>query len=215
MMRSVPIWVAVIFVTSATLLAPARAEACSCLPVTVESAWHNSTDTFSGVILGAKVKGLTVTYKVAVQTPFSGCLQSGDVVFVDSATDSAACGVKLVVGQKYLLTANDTGGGALSISGCGYNRPLSQLTQNEMDFLESRQVFCPDTGATTCADGSQPVFCLIDPCTVATCNDPTAVCEANYCGRLQRRVLRPERRSRLPVGLSAVSCQPGMSMRTV
>jgi hypothetical protein len=123
-----------------------------------------------------------VTYKVSVQSTFGGCLVKGDVVFVDSPTDSAACGIKLIVGQKYLLTANDTGGGNLAISACGYNLPVSQLTADEKDFLESRQVFCPDTGLGTCADGTQPVFCLIDPCTVATCADPTAVCEANDCG---------------------------------
>jgi len=182
MVRSFPMWAALICAASATLLAPARAEACSCAPVTVESAWHNSTDTFSGQILGAKVKGLTVTYKVAVQSVFGGCLMSGDTVLVETATDSAACGIKLIVGQKYLLTADQTAGGNLAISLCGFNRPMSQLTVAEKDFLESRQVFCPDTGATTCADGSQPVACLIDPCTTATCSDPTAVCEANYCG---------------------------------
>jgi len=34
---------------------------------------------------------------------------------------------------------------------------------------------------TGCADGSNPVQCLVDPCITATCAEGT-VCEANYCG---------------------------------
>jgi Tissue inhibitor of metalloproteinase len=181
MTRTVPIWIALVGLGSATLLAPARADACTCIPVTIESAWHNSSDTFVGIVLGTKTKGLTVTYKVGVQTVFGGCLQAGDVVFVDTPVDPGACGQVLTIGDKYLLTA-DRGAVNLSITSCGFNRLLSQLTASEQKFLESREVFCPDTGAMSCADGSQPLFCFVDPCTTATCGDPTAVCEANYCG---------------------------------
>ena len=34
-----------------------------------------------------------------------------------------------------------------------------------------------------CQDGSQPVNCSVNPCTLATCDShPNATCMPNYCG---------------------------------
>ena len=39
-----------------------------------------------------------------------------------------------------------------------------------------------------CADGSNPVNCLVDPCTVERCHGhPDAKCVADYCGGCNAR----------------------------
>jgi eight-cysteine-cluster-containing protein len=67
----------------------------------------------------------------------------------------------------------------LSIDSCDYNPAVSALTEHDREFLEQRQVCCGD--ACTCADGTAPVNCFADPCSVApACSEGT--CQANYCG---------------------------------
>ena len=114
--------------------APSVAEACSCVPQTLESAWFDSTDTFVGEVLQVRV-GQRQVYRVEVKHTFKGCLVSGDVVTIETPLDSAACGETLTVGSEVLLTATESLTaplpGTYAISLCGYNRLTSVLTADE------------------------------------------------------------------------------------
>jgi hypothetical protein len=67
----------------------------------------------------------------------------------------------------------------LSISLCSYDRQVSELIEHDREFLACRTVCCGD--ACSCADGTQPVACIVDPCSVAPACDE-GKCVANYCG---------------------------------
>jgi hypothetical protein len=175
-------------VVAATVLlaAPSTAEACSCELETLESAWFESTDTFTGRVLSATLAEFRTVYTIEVKHTFKGCTQPDDIVFVESPKDEAACGQRLTVGEKYLLTANEVAhtdrGHLYEISLCGYNRLTVDLTDEERDFLAGRWVFCPERDVAICADGTQPVECLVDPCSEVVCIDEPNECFSNYCG---------------------------------
>jgi len=165
--------------------AQSTAAACSCVVETLESAWFDSTDTFSAEVLGRQV-GRQQVYQVKVTHTYKGCVRPGDVVFVETPIDEAACGQTLAVGSEVLLTAtaSSTAPNAhtYSINLCGFNRPTSTLTPDQRDFLAGRFVECEDRGVATCADGTDPVACFVDPCSVTVCNEEPNACRANYCG---------------------------------
>lgn len=166
-------------------LLPADAAACSCMPPSLSASWHLSADTVAARILSERRGATQIRYEVEVLQAYSGCLRPGARIHIETALHEATCGQPLRVGARYLLTADawDTADdpNVFSIHLCGYNRLLSDLTPDERAFLGSRQVICEDTGEVTCADGSDPVQCLQDPCDAETCAE-AAVCEANYCG---------------------------------
>jgi hypothetical protein len=169
-------------VGAALALASSDAEACSCVRPSLTASWHDATDTVAVEVLAERRGPQRQLYRVEVIKPFSGCLQPGDRVTIETALYDASCGQQLQVGQRYLLTAYaDASRDAFSINLCGYNRLLSDLTREDRDFLSSRQVFCEETGEISCADGSRPVSCIQDPCRAESCDDAT-ICEANYCG---------------------------------
>jgi hypothetical protein len=165
-------------------LAP-PALACSCLPPSLTASWHYSSDTFLVRIRAERVRNGYQVYAAEVIQPFGGCTQPGDRIFVETPQSEAACGIDLVVGQEWLLTASAEDSRdrprTYSVHLCGYNRPRRALTAEDKEFLASRPVTCPATGETTCADGSPPVSCLVDPCEVAPPCPEAATCEANYC----------------------------------
>ena len=180
--------VAGISIAAATVLlgAPSTAAACSCELVTLESAWFDSTDTFTGRVLSATLADFRTVYTLEVKQTFKGCTQPGDIVFVETPVDSAACGQALTVGEKYLLTADKVTftprGHLYEISLCGYNRLTVDLTAEERDFLSGRFVSCPDRDVEICADGTEPVQCLIDPCEDMICIEEPNECFSNFCG---------------------------------
>src|SRR5262245_61430927 len=161
--------------------APSVADACSCVPQTIESAWFDSTDTFVADVRRVRVGARQQVYEVEVKHAYKGCLTNGEIVNVVTPIDSAACGVALTVGSEVILTATATPQGTYAISLCGVNKATAQLTVDERAFLSGRLVVCQDRGTEICADGTQPVVCVIDPCTVETCAVPST-CFANYCG---------------------------------
>lgn len=112
---------------------------------------------------------------------FKGCLRPGQSVLLKTALSEAACGTELRL-RRYLINATSAGSvlgtPAFSISLCNYDRQVSVLSGGDLEFLEARMVCCD--GACSCADGSQPVQCFADPCSVAPACDQ-GECVANYC----------------------------------
>lgn len=176
-------WMAIL-ATAGGLLTASDAEACSCMRPSLTASYHYSSDTVAVQVLAERQGPQRLFYRVEVIKPFSGCLQPGDRVTIETALWDASCGQRLEVGARYLLTADaeDSRGApdVYSINLCGYNRQMSELTRDDLQFLRSRSVFCEETGAVACADGSDPVQCLQDPCRAESCADAT-LCEANYC----------------------------------
>jgi hypothetical protein len=171
-------------VAASLLAAPSTAAACSCEFETLESAWFDSTDTFTGRVLSATLAKFRTVYTLEVKHTFKGCTQPGDIVFVETPKDSAECGQRLTVGEKYLLTATEVTatdrGHLYEISLCGYNRLTVDLTTEEREFLDSRFVSCPERDVAICADGSEPVECLMDPCEDMICIEEPNECFSNY-----------------------------------
>jgi hypothetical protein len=174
-----------VVVVTALLLVGAssrRAEACSCVVPTVENGYNNSTDVVTAAVSFGFRLGGTQYYFARVQRVFKGCLDADDWVVLKTPTDGAACGVDLSL-RRYLLNAHADGQQfglpALRIGLCGYNHLVSDLSEEDLAFLDGRTVCCGDECA--CADGSQPVQCFVDPCSVAPeCS--LGECVANYCG---------------------------------
>lgn len=175
---------AAVAAAAGTFAVPSVAEACSCAAPSLSRSWHESSDTFKGTVVSHRIRGNVHQYVVDVVRPFSGCTVAGDSITVETNTSSAACGAELDVGDSYLLTANqDTASGAYEISLCGYNREWSTVSGEDRDFLASRPVVCERAPEdVTCADGSEPVQCFADSCSIEPGCAEAAVCEFNTCG---------------------------------
>jgi hypothetical protein len=163
----------------------ARAAACSCLPPDFNRSYDNADHVVHvrvQALLGQN--GRTLSYRaVLVEDDYKGCLNAGTRVIIETASDSAACGMNLRPGE-YLLhgrRASDRAGPPrLSVGLCDTNVRWRDLSDDHRAYLDSRTIECD--GETSCADGSQPVNCLIDPCQVSQCGVEGAECRANYCG---------------------------------
>ena len=163
---------------------PSTAEACSCLQPSLSQSWHDSTDMFKGRVQSHRIRGNEHQYQVEVVRPFSGCTVAGDVVIVETNVSTAACGMPLQVGEAYLLAGyqSPSRAWAYDIGLCGYNRVWSTLSDDDVDFLASRPVVCADEASLTCADGSEPVQCIVDACDVEPGCAEATTCEFNTCG---------------------------------
>ena len=166
----------------ATLGTPKDADACSCLPPTVQSSHGWADDVIiARVAFGVEV-GQTQWYIVRTRKVIKGCLKAKQWVYVKTNTSSAACGATLQLGKTYLLNGGNVGKSwgvdTLSIGSCSMNVPVSQLNQAERKWLLSRTNCCKDK--CQCTGGQPLVNCFVDPCTVNSC--PTGTCTANYCG---------------------------------
>ena len=172
-------------VLAASIGLPSVSQACSCLPPSLSRSWHESSDTLRVTLVSERTVGQFHYYEAEVHRPFSGCTQPGDRILLESASNQAACGIRLSVGDEWLVTASnaDSQGrpDVFGVNLCGYNRPWTQLTRPERDFLNARLVVCPGSGVAVCADGTQPVACLVDPCDVAFCGLEER-CQSNDCG---------------------------------
>ena len=158
------------------------AEACTCAPQTLEQSYAQSTDVAQVRVVWSLSFKSTTWYLAQVGRVFKGCLEPKSWAFLRTASSSAACGVELKNGKSYLVNGNGAGHmrgrPVVAIGLCGYNVPIGTLTPAQTSWLKHRLVCCGD--ACACADGSQPVNCLVDPCQVTDC--PQGTCEANYCG---------------------------------
>jgi|GEM_PF-1437402 len=160
-----------------------RASACSCLQPTVESSYNMSSDVVTARLLYSVNVGTNRWYLARVLETYKGCIEAGDWVLITTPSSSAACGARFGSGREYLVNGQNDGSlfgvPRISVTSCGYNRAVSELTTGDRAFLEGRTVCCG--GDCQCADGSQPVQCLVDPCSVAPpCSE--GECVANYCG---------------------------------
>ncbi len=168
------------------MLAAPAAEACSCLPPTVQSSYRNHDNAFTGRAMSETIYGQWRVTDFLVTRDIKSCLPTGRIVRVATPVQSATCGTRFRMGQQYLVFASN--GSVTTPSGttvrvmttniCAGNRTVTSLTRDEVDWLRTR--FVPCTG--TCVDPNVPVYnCLVDPCTtVPACAQGT--CEANYCG---------------------------------
>jgi hypothetical protein len=176
---------AVALLTGIAVGAPTDARACSCMSPNLVASYQYASDTIAARVLTERQRGNRLQYRVEVIRAYSGCLQPGERITIETPVWSASCGQPLALGRRYLLTADASDfkddPNVFSINLCGYNRALANLTADDLAFLESRSVFCEETGQVSCADGSDPVQCFADPCEVESCAEAT-MCEANYCG---------------------------------
>ena len=159
-----------------------RASACSCVPPTVESSYEHASDVAYVDVRRTYTAGALRYYVGYVARTFKGCLRERQRVILKTPTSSATCGATLGF-ERYLINGQRSGGfwgtPVLSINLCSYDRPAAELTPQDVAFLNGRTVCCGD--ACSCADGSQPVQCFVDPCSVAPeCSE--GECVANYCG---------------------------------
>lgn len=160
-----------------------RARACSCLAPTVASSYHSASDVAYIDIRRTFVASDTRYYVGYVAQTFKGCLVAAQRVILKTPVSSATCGSELRLLRRYLINGNAAGSvlgtRVLSISLCSYDRQVSELSEQDQAFLNGRSVCCGDKCG--CADGSQPVQCLVEPCSMAPyC--PDGECVANYCG---------------------------------
>lgn len=157
--------------------------ACRCLPPDLAASYNNSTDVVQARVLRVVTTNITRTYTVRVNKIFKGCLKPGQMVQVATSTSSASCGATLRRGGNYLLTATRRQPGSklpvLDINSCGFNVKFSTLSDAQRQWLSSRYNCCGNICG--CVDGSQPVNCFVDPCSVAP-DCPTGQCQSNYCG---------------------------------
>ena len=169
----------VVFVNLATT---SRAAACSCVQPSVESSYHNASDVAFVDVRRTYASADTRYYVGYVARTFKGCLREWQRVILKTPVSSATCGAELSM-RRYLINGTRTGSflgtPVLAITLCSYDRRVSELTAQDLVFLNGRTVCCGD--ACRCADGTQPVPCLVDPCSVArACEE--GECVANYCG---------------------------------
>lgn len=163
-------------------MAASDAEACTCLQPTVESSYNFATDVIIAEVRRDFDVGNTRYYVARAARTYKGCIEPGDWVLLSTPTDSGACGSSLTA-RRHLINGTSAGTRfglpVLAINLCSYDVPVSALTEHDRAFLNGRTVCCGDE--CTCADGSQPVQCFVDPCDVApACDD--GQCVANYCG---------------------------------
>jgi hypothetical protein len=164
------------------IVTPDTAAACSCVEPSVESSYNSASDVAYVDVRRSYVLGDTRYFVGSVARTFKGCLRAGQRVLLKTPAAGETCGADLRA-RRYLINGSRVRGflgtPVLSISLCSYDREVSQLTERDQKFLEGRNVCCGDQCA--CADGSQPVQCFAEPCSVAPPCD-AGVCEANYCG---------------------------------
>ena len=166
----------------ANLTTAGRAAACSCVLPSVESSYNSASDVAYVDVRRTYVLRDTRYYVGYVARTFKGCLREGQRVILKTPASGATCGAELRL-RPYLINGNRAGGflgtPVLSISLCSYDRQVTELTEQDLSFLNGRTVCCGD--ACSCADGTEPVQCFVDPCSVApACAE--GQCMANYCG---------------------------------
>jgi hypothetical protein len=164
------------------LVAPGRAEACSCIQPDLVSSYGYADDVFAARIGASITVGETRYFRATVLRTYKGCTTRGQRVILSTPSSDAACGAFLSKGGGYLVhgTADKTPSGVptISIGSCSYNVLLKTLTADEREWLRHRYNCCGESCG--CVDGSAPVDCAADPCAVDPCTDGT--CVSNYCG---------------------------------
>lgn len=159
-----------------------EAHACRCVVPDVISSYQTRDHAFVARAVSVQMGAQYHVWTFRLVKDLKGCERPGATIRVVTASDPSACGASFTPGVSYLVYATDVNIGGRRVwqtTTCDGNRELSQLTRDEIGYLMDRPITC--NGVTTCANGSQPVSCLVDPCTTSpACRGAT--CEANYCG---------------------------------
>lgn len=162
------------------LVAP-EAHACRCPPLDVVQATRAHEHAFVAWVKSSRTTRTHALFDVVVRRTASSCLPVGQTITVASPLTTCTASLPL---RSAVLVFGDTGwvGGRRVVltDSCSGNRPAASLTADEIAYLGSRTLTCG--GTTTCADGTLPVSCFVDPCATSTCGEPDAVCESSYCG---------------------------------
>jgi hypothetical protein len=192
-MRSLVQWVASAAVAS-SLAWSVDASACSCVAPDIIHDYNISDSVIIGQVIAQTQMGPFIVYTTRVLRDLKGCRAPGTTVRIGSPDSPAACGAFLPSGVPILIFSSEStvpgGSRQLTTSSCMPNIMPSMLTRDERAFLSTRPITCGT--ATTCADGSAPYTCLVDPCSV-TPACPGAVCRSNYCGGCTAEFYDPSR----------------------
>ena len=164
---------------------PLDANACSCLPPTVEQSYQTHSDVFTARVIWGVEVGLYKWYVARVRFTIKGCTEKGQWVYLKTANNGAACGAYLETGKTWLINGNEDetpfSVPVFSIHSCAANKLVGSVTSAERQWLLGRYNCCGEECG--CVDGSQPVLCFGDPCALAgesAC--PGAECQTNLCG---------------------------------
>lgn len=161
-------------------LTPSDAEACKCIPPSVSASYNSADYSMQVRITSRRTTAQYVYYRATVVDDFKGC-DTGARVWIRTTKDSASCGIALGSGT-YLVQGYDAGqyrgAQAIHTGTCDYTREWASVTADDLQFLSTRYNTCEQV----CNDGTQPVNCFADPCSVSSCPVEGATCQANYCG---------------------------------
>jgi hypothetical protein len=126
---------------------PGVAEACRCLPPTIDSSFTNSDAALSVRITSRVIRGGRITYNAVVLEAYKGCYAAGDMVTFTTSNSSASCGVtNLRVGASYLLFGTKDGT-SLAIDTCDYNQLLRSLSEEDATWLDENAEGCSTAAA--------------------------------------------------------------------
>lgn len=171
-----------LFTLAAAAAAPSAAYACNCAPTDIVHSYQNHDHVLLARAVSSRAIGGAEVWTFDIRKDLKECASPGTRVQIATPDNPAACGTRFTPGETYVLFAYDQvigGRTRMVTTACSANTPLSQVSQADRDYLMHRPLFCG--GAASCVDGSQPLNCFADPCTVAQpCGG--GMCEANYCG---------------------------------
>jgi hypothetical protein len=122
------------------------AEACSCLPPTVQSSYNNADHVFSGRPIRERTTANTRIYTVRITRDGKSCLPQGRLIDVEVPLSSATCGTTFALGTHYLFFANGRPSPTTS--------PRPVVTTNAC--AGNRSARSQRTTSTGCARGTSP-----------------------------------------------------------
>ena len=123
------------------------ADACSCLPPSIEQSFESSSDVLVGEVIQKRHINHQIRYSVRVSESYKGCTESSSLVVLTTPESSATCGLTtLRVGQQYLINGvreeSASGHPTLAVHACGYNIAASHLSVEEESYLISNAESC-------------------------------------------------------------------------
>eukprot|EP00737_Agarophyton_chilense_P002818 gb/GEZJ01003242.1/.p1 GENE.gb/GEZJ01003242.1/~~gb/GEZJ01003242.1/.p1 ORF type:complete len:200 (-),score=16.51 gb/GEZJ01003242.1/:215-814(-) len=160
------------------------ANACSCFPTTLKRDFFspNTERVIKGKVLfaggGGSAPDATRFFVIRTEEIYKGC-NVPNIVFATSPVQSATCGINLQQGTSYILPL--PAGDISSLNLCQFIRKFNTLTNEDIQFLNTRQVCC--NGSCKCVNAPL-VNCFRQPCSPPEeppC-DEAAKCVDNYCG---------------------------------
>ena len=162
------------------------AAACSCVIPDLNRSFDNADHVLHVRVVSPLLaaSGERRYLAVTVGESFKGCLGARSWVVLSTPGDSAACGAIFERGTEHLVYGSDGGKSRFGMQVirtglCSGNSPWDEVSDAELQFLNTRFVCCGDECA---CNGSEQVACLVDPCSVSTCAVEGAMCRSNYCG---------------------------------